>query len=108
MLVDPSDNWVVFVESKTVTVSLPGPPSFRRSTTFVDAPFQPARMVAGSMASLNVHVIVSPSSAFPLVPPTLLVVWMSEPVGAVLSMVNVVDATVLTVPIPSVALARIV
>ena len=72
--------------------------------TGVEVPFHPDRIEPGVIASLKVKLIVSPSSAFPAVPPALLVVWTSVPVGPVVSRVNV-DVADVTLPALSVAYA---
>jgi len=64
----PSASRVVLAAFQTVTVSLPAPPSFSRSTTLVDVPDHPASIDAGLIDSENVYVIESPDSGLPAMP----------------------------------------
>ena len=79
--------------------------SVNRTTTFVVVPVQPARMLSGSMSSLNVYVIESPSSIVPTVAPPL-AVWMSVAVGTVLSTVTVKPVCVRTLALLSVEVSE--
>ena len=70
----PRGSCEVFAAFQIWTLSLPAPPSTSRRVTVVAAPVQPARTEFASMVSLNVNAIVSPASAFPVVPPETFVV----------------------------------
>ena len=101
----PSASCVVFVESQTETTS--GLPFVKRTTTGVAAPLHPPRTEAGATGSEKVNVRRSPVSGLPAVPPATLLVWMSTPVGAVLSTTRLATvAEVVALPATSVAMAR--
>src|SRR5262249_55951562 len=65
------------------------------TTTEVEVPVQPARIEFGSGGSEKVKTTLSPCSGRPAVPPDLLVVWISEAVGATPSTVTVYSLSVL-------------
>ena len=76
-----------------------------RVTGCVAVPVQPPTIEAGSIASLNVKLIVSPASSDPAVPPATFVVVTFVAVGAVVSIVNVLVVELPTLPALSLCVA---